>query len=76
MTNTVLVTLMVSGKALAEELEKNSADKASKMMEMVMVVGNADRVKDIAGSAHFIGAETLESIIIISIQVFRLNTEG
>ncbi|PCK00208.1 MAG: TonB-dependent receptor [Zetaproteobacteria bacterium] len=55
---TIITTTPVYS-VLAEE-QASSSDHARTVMERVMVIGNAEAVQDITGSAQFIGKETLD----------------
>ncbi len=58
--STVLTAASLATAVYAEDTQKTPADYDRTMMERVMVIGSAEKVEDIAGSAQFIGEETLE----------------
>lgn len=58
--STSIMVAFSATSALAEEAALSAKDYDATIMERVMVIGNAERAKEIAGSAHYIGEEELE----------------
>lgn len=58
-----LLSLMISNQSFAKDAKKSGEEKDHNkiMMERVMVIGNADNVAKIPGSAHFIDKENLDN---------------